>query len=93
MNRDLNTRIIDLTVGELLELLNGQKREPVERIEYTDKFVHQISGIAKLLGVSKTMVHKYRKNGWIEPAIKQSGRKIICDASLALQLFGEQKNN
>jgi DNA-binding transcriptional MerR regulator len=53
--------------------------------------VYGISGIAKLLGCSKTMVHEYRKKGWIEPAIKQYGRKIVCDARLALELFGKRK--
>jgi predicted site-specific integrase-resolvase len=53
--------------------------------------VHGINGIATLLGVSKTMVHYYRKKGWIEPAIKQTGRKIICDAPLALELFGKNE--
>jgi hypothetical protein len=89
--KDLNTRIIDLTVGELLDFLR-EKEPPAQVIDYTgDRYVHGIAGIATLLGVSKTMVFKYRQEGWIEAAIRQHGRKIICDAEMALRLFGEKR--
>jgi hypothetical protein len=87
---DLNTPLWKLTVGEFLDL---QKKtdEPVETIDFTDnKNVHGIAGIAKLLGVSNSMVHKYRDEGWIEPAITQYGRAIICNAAMALELFKKQ---
>ena len=91
--KDLNTRIIDLTLGECLESIVDYLRheQPVKPdFEHNDRYMYGIAGIAKLLGVSKTMVHEYRKKGWIEPAIKQTGRKIICDAPLALELFGKR---
>jgi len=89
--------VVQLTIGELIDFLANSmipSELPVKQnFESSDKYVHGISGIAKLLGVSKTMVHEYRKKGWIEPAIKQVGRKIVCDAQLALELFGKKNLN
>ncbi|MDR3246065.1 MAG: DUF3853 family protein [Prevotellaceae bacterium] len=94
--RDLNTPIWQLTVGEFLELQNIRKdeeKETTKSADYTDsKYVYGLAGIARLLGCSKTMVWNYRQKGWIEPAIHQNGRKIVCDAPLALELFREKEN-
>jgi hypothetical protein len=95
MSKDLNTPVWQLTARELIDLFVGSMR-PEEQsakpsFEHCDKYVYGIAGIAKLLGVSNTMVYEYRKQGWIEPAIKQNGRKIVCDAPLALELFGKRK--
>jgi hypothetical protein len=94
MNRDLNTPLWQLTLGDLLDAIQKiQQPEPPKVEDYTaERYVYQRAGIAKLLGCSVTMVSTHRKRGWIEPAIKQMGRKIVCDAPLALKLFGEQKN-
>jgi hypothetical protein len=94
MNRNLNTMIVQLTVGELIDILsNYMKPEQPKKpdLEHCNQYVYGIPGIAKLLCCSKTMVHEYRKQGWIEPAIRQIGRKIVCDAPMALELFGERK--
>jgi hypothetical protein len=93
MNRDLNTPLWQLTLGDLLDAVQQTRPpEPVKVEGYTgDNCVYGIAGIAQLLGVSKAMVGEYRRRGWIEPAISQRGRKIVCDASLALKLFGERK--
>jgi len=90
----LNTPVWQLTAGELIDFLVGSmspEKNTKPDFEHSDKYVYGIAGIAKLLGVSNTMVHEYRNKGWIEPAIKQNGRKIVCDAPLALKLFGERK--
>jgi len=93
MEKNLNTPIWQITTGELIEMLNDYFHpEPaVKHVRYDENLVHGYSGIANLLGVSKVMVWQYRRSGWIEPAIKQIGRKIICDGALALKLFGERK--
>jgi hypothetical protein len=90
--KNLDTRLVDATLRDLVEILSQPLQEvPKECTDYTgDKYVHGNLGIANLLGCSKTMVWKHRKNGWIEPAIKQRGKKIICDAPLALELFGKK---
>jgi hypothetical protein len=94
MNRDLNTPVWQLTAGELIDFIIDRispKEQEKPTFEHDDKYVYGIAGIAKLLDVSKTMVSEYRKQGWIEPAIKQYGRKIICDREKALELFGKRK--
>lgn len=96
MTHGLSTPVWQLTAGELIELVakHMQQQLPIHKNEQTsigDDVVYQYAGIAKLLNCSKTMVSKHRKAGWIEPAIRQRGRKIVCDAKLALELFGEQK--
>jgi len=93
MNKDLNTPVWQLTVGELLDFVVESVRPAESRVtfEHKDKYVYGILGIANLLGVSKTMVWEYRKQGWIEPAIRQVGRKIVCDAPLAMELFGKKR--
>jgi hypothetical protein len=96
MKHDLNTPIWQLTLGQLLEAitehLNPEQAQPTSPpAEYDKNVVYGIDGIATLLGCSKTMVWKYRKKGWIEPAIRQRGRKIVCNAPLALALFGKRK--
>jgi hypothetical protein len=89
-----NTPIWQLTVGEFVELIqkNIHPAEPVPMVrqDTEDAYVYKIDGIAKLLGVSKTQVYKFRKEGWLEPAIDQYGRKIICNKELAKKLFGER---
>jgi hypothetical protein len=91
----MNTPVWQLTVGELVEAIGAAAVTPMavqdEPVACDKNIVHGISGVAALLGVSKTMVQKYRKQGWIEPAIQQRGRKIICNAPLAIELFGKRK--
>ena len=91
---DLNTPLWQLTVGEFLSLQNTIVAEPKTTVAQYDanKYVFGIDGIAKLLGCSATMVHEYRKDGWIEPAVSQRGKKIICNKQVALDLFNEYKN-
>ncbi|MDR0385499.1 MAG: DUF3853 family protein [Prevotellaceae bacterium] len=92
MNRDLNTPIWQLTAGEFIELIaeHMKPEQPEQPVRYDDNLVYGIPGISKLLGVSKCTVHEYRKQGWIEPAISQVGKKIICNAPLALKLYNER---
>jgi hypothetical protein len=93
INKDLKTPMWQLTLGDLLDIVQKTKpSEPSKVEDYTSaRYVHHIGGIAKLFGCSKTTVYKYRKQGWIEPSIKQIGHTIVCDAPLALKLFGERE--
>lgn len=95
-----NIRVADLTVGQLADLVrgivaeavNGQRKEPEETVireDYTrGRYVYGIDGIAALLGVSKTTAQKIKSDGLLRDAISQHGRKIVCDAKLAVELFG-----
>lgn len=92
-----NTRIIDITVGELLEILNKQQEQNKPSIEtpnqpnWGQKYVYGIAGIAELFNCSKTTANSIKQSGKIDKAIRQVGRKIIVDAILALELVGKKK--
>jgi len=90
MKIDLNTRIIDLTVGELMELLNKQQDNIVEQPK-EKRLVYGIAGIARLFNCSMTTANRIKASGKIDRAISQCGRMITVDADLALELM--KKNN
>lgn len=87
---DNNTRIIDLTVGELMKILDKQK--PVTVVEQPRKrLVYGIAGIAQLFNCSMTTANRIKASGKIERAISQHGRIITIDADLALELYNNNK--
>jgi hypothetical protein len=91
MNATMDTPLWQLTAREFIALM--QQISPAAETKPapgTPEYVYGIAGIAELLGCSKVQVHEYRKQGWLEPAIRQYGRKVICDARLAMELFGKQ---
>lgn len=90
MEIDRNTRIIDLTVGELMELLNKQQDNIVEQPK-EKRLVYGIAGIARLFNCSMTTANRIKASGKIDRAISQCGRMITVDADLALELM--KKNN
>ncbi len=55
--RDLNKRVIDLTAGELLELITEGITTPtkveIDTTQENKEFVYGLDGIAKLFGCSK----------------------------------------
>ena len=79
------TRLIDLTVGELRALL--QNAIPVNNPPESKEYVYGIKGIAELFHCSYTEAYRIKRSGKINKAIKQNGRKIITDAKKALELF------
>lgn len=93
MNKDLNTPIWQLTVGEFLELQKKLESHKTDIAQPTDiqKYVYGIAGIAELFNCSKTTANAIKQSGKIDKAIKQIGRKIIVDARLALELAKTHK--
>jgi uncharacterized protein (DUF885 family) len=91
---NLNTRIIDLTLGELLDEIDKRHSSSQEcQVKAdADSYIRGLNGIADVLGVSIATVCKYRKEGWIEPAIHQNGRTIIANKERLIQLFKEHSN-
>lgn len=88
-----STPVAMLTVGQQKELFQGWVREllgtaniaaPSE--ESTKRYVYGIAGIASLFNVSYVTACKL-KDGILQPAILQQGRKIMCDAELAIKIF------
>ena len=78
-----DTRIIDLTVGELKALL--QNDTPVIKVD-EKKLVYGIRGIAELFGCSISTAQRIKNSGKIKKALTQVGRKIVVDADKALEL-------
>ena len=79
-----DTRIIDLTVGELKTLL--KKDAPVVKKE-EKRLVYGRAGIAELFGCSLSTAQRIKDSGKIKKAITQVGRKIVVDADKALELY------
>jgi hypothetical protein len=85
---DQSTRIIDLTVGDLLEIIGKTPTVETSHMPTPEKrFVYGINGIAKLFDCSKTTASRIKASGKIDGAVLQLGRKIIVDADLALELI------
>ena len=82
-----NTRIIDLTVGELMELLGQQQSVVVDNAPKEKRLVYGIAGIAQLFNCSMTTANRIKASGKIDRAISQCGRMITVDADLALELM------
>ena len=83
-----NTRIIDLTVGELLELIGKLQMVVHDFMPTKEKrLVYGISGIAQIFNCSMTTANRIKASGKINRAISQCGRMITVDADLALELM------
>ena len=91
INQD--TRIIDLTVAQLAEVIDKAVEESLNRRQPQDnapRHVYGIKGIAQIFGVSERQARYIKSSGVINKAIRQQGRTIVTDANLALQLFGKR---
>ena len=81
------TPIAMLTVGQLMEFLNSEKKQETLPIPETSKrLVYGLRGIRNLFGVSHATAQRY-KDTIIQDAVSQNGRKIVVDAEKALELF------
>lgn len=88
----MNTRLIDLTAGEFLDLL-AQGSKPQVEIDTTQgakKYVYGLAGIADLFGCSKTTANRIKQSGKIDKAITQVGSLIIVEAEKAIELAGKK---
>ena len=86
------TRIIDLTVGQLMDVIAKAQAPVVEKKpEQTKRLVYGISGIAQLFNCSMTTANRIKASGRIDDAITQHGRIIVVDADKALLLFNNSK--
>ncbi len=85
---DLNKRLIDVTVGELLDLIEERvnTKVVVDTTKESKPHVYGLAGIAELFGCSKTSANRIKQSGVIDEAITQIGNLIVCDAKKALEL-------
>ena len=88
-----DTRIIDLTVAQLAEVIDKAVEESLSRrnqpTDNAPRYVYGIKGIAQVFGVSERQARYIKSSGVINKAIRQQGRTIITDAHMALELFGK----
>ena len=87
-----DTRIIDLTVGQLMDLF-AKVQAPAtitEDPEKAKRLVYGIAGIAQIFNCSMTTANRIKASGRINDAITQHGRIIVVDANKALQLFNNK---
>lgn len=54
--------------------------------EAAKRYVFGLRGIAELFNVSLPTAQRY-KNTFLQPAVMQRGRKIVTDATKAMELF------
>jgi len=80
-----DTRLIDLTVGELKALF--QSFIPEDKNIEEKKYAYGLDGIAETFGISKSSAYRLKRSGKIDKAIIQEGQKIIMDIPLAFQLL------
>lgn len=90
------TRIIDLTLGELLEAVEDRVKaaiagKPDKEAATEKRYVYGLKGLARLLGCSKTTASRIKSSGKIDKAVTQIGALLIIDADLALQLAGDKQ--
>lgn len=93
MANDYNVRLIDLTVGQLQEIIDRSVAESMRRHKPQDnprRLTYGIKGIAELFGVSERQARNIKASGIIAQAIYQKGRTIITDTELALELYGRR---
>ena len=89
---DNSTRIIDLTLGDLLaavrrqvdEAINDEAKRRLEQ-ERRERYVYGLEGIMKLYDCSKSTACRIKRSGMIDPAITQVGNKIVVDTEVALR--------
>ncbi|MDD5150229.1 MAG: DUF3853 family protein [Flavobacterium sp.] len=82
-----------MTGEEFLFLQNDSRQpnlEPNVSVKEDKRYVYGIKGLAMLFGCSKPTANRIKQSKKIDLAITQIGRKIIVDASLALELAGRK---
>ena len=80
---DAHTRIVDMTLDDLMKAIGQREQDTQPRTNY----VYGISGIASLFGCSIATAQRIKSSGRIDAAIVQIGRKIMCNADVAIKLL------
>lgn len=70
-----NTRLIDLTIGELRSVIMDMLPKKREDVEY----VKGLSGLCELLGCRRSKANKLKTSGRLDGTYIQEGRIILFD--------------
>jgi len=84
------TRVIDLTVGDLISLMNNmmpKKQEPIVNNYCDDEFIHGYAGLARFLKCSQKTIWEHKKDGKYDNAIIRNGKKIIFKRSEVVKVL------
>lgn len=88
---DKSTRLIDLTVGQMEEVIRAIVSDAMPRpVEPEKKVVRGVKGVANLLGISRTMASELCKKE-LKDACLGYGRLFPVDANKAVELFMRSK--
>ena len=92
MNINEKTRIIDLEVGDLIDLItnivNGKMQPPPP--DNNDDFIYGYKGLAEYLKCSLTCVYKRIKSKKYDKAIMRNGKKIIFLKSEIIKIISKK---
>ena len=84
-----DTPLAVLTVGQFLSILHDNSPKGENTVIPTEKeYVYGLKGIRDTFGVCHSTAQKL-KNGILNPAVKQCGRKLIIDKAMAIELFNQ----
>ena len=84
-----NKRVIDLTVGELIDAINSRSIPREAPLKPGKRLVYGYQGIRDLFNCGHKKAHEL-KNGIIKDAVSQQGRLIVVDVDKALELFKQK---
>lgn len=85
LNTSLEEFIEALRTGLGLSLL--EEDEPHTDCSPQKHYIYGMKGLAQLLGCSLSTAARIKKSGVLAPAIHQTGKIIVVDADLALDLM------
>lgn len=77
---------LDMAVEKFAQLVVGEDEAPVKR-----HLVYGLAGLSQLLGCSISTAARIKKSGVLAPAIHQTGKIIVVDADMALEIM-QMKN-
>lgn len=73
---------LDMAVEKFAQLVSGVDEVPVKR-----RLVYGLAGLSQLLGCSISTAARIKKSGVLAPAIHQTGKIIVVDADMALEIM------
>lgn len=84
--------VIEMTSEDIKQLIADAARIAAEEISKRKERVYGISGLAELLGCSRTVAQTIKSSGAIDDAVTQVGRQIIIDAEHCLELLKNKQD-
>lgn len=90
---DINTRLIDLTLGDLLaavrrqfdEAISDEAKRRQEQERSHEHYAPTLKDFAKIMGVSESTVHKWKNKGLLDDAIYGHGHRLMVNVERAKQ--------